>query len=319
MTGVLLLTGCEGPQSALDPAGRGAEQIAELFWWLTGGAVIVWVTVIGLAVYAMRINPKPHSEPRTKLLVIGGGVLFPTLVLAVYLIFGLAMIPDLLAPPPEERPDITVVGEQWWWRVRYLTEDGRTVEMANELHIPVDERTELRLMSFDVIHAFWAPSITGKVDMIPGRITHLGLEPTKSGVFRGACAEYCGTAHTLMNFHVVVQERDAFERWLAHQAEPAQEPDTPLARRGREVFFTNGCGACHTVRGTPADGSVGPDLTHVGSRLTIGAGTLPNELDDFLQWIAETEDVKPGVHMPAFGMLPEEELKALAAYLEGLK
>lgn len=316
---LLLLAGCDGPQSTLAPAGRGADQIAHLFWWLAGGATIVWLVTIGMAFYAIRIDPERHSTRQIRLLVIGGGVLFPTIILAVYLVFGLAMIPDLLGPPPDEEPDITVSGEQWWWRVRYVTEGGRTVELANELRLPVDEATQLRLVSPDVIHSFWVPSLTGKVDMIPGRANHLGVEPIKTGVYRGACGEYCGTAHTLMNFYVVVQEREAFERWLARQATPAEEPETPLARRGRDVFFENGCGACHAVRGTPADGVVGPDLTHVGSRLSLGAGVLSNERDDFLQWIARTKEVKPGVHMPAFGMLPQDDLRALATYLEGLQ
>lgn len=319
LAGLLLLTGCGGQQSALEPAGRGAEQIAELFWWLAGGAALVWVIVIGLAVYAIRLSPRPHSRGRTRLLVIGGGVLFPTVVLAVYLVFGLAMIPDLLAPAPEESPQITVVGEQWWWRIQYHTAGGDTVELANELRLPVDEPVELRLLSPDVIHAFWVPSLGGKIDMVPGRENRLTLEPTKTGVFRGACGEYCGTSHALMSFYVVVQEREAFDRWLARQAAPAAEPTEPIPTRGREVFFESGCSACHTVRGTEASGVVGPDLTHAGSRLSLGAGILPNERESFRRWISAPEDVKPGVHMPGFGMLPEEDLEALAAYLEGLE
>ena len=143
--------------------------------------------------------------------------------------------------------------------------------------------------------------------MIPGRTNRLVLEPTRTGVFRGVCAEYCGTSHALMSFYVVVLEQEDFAVWLAHQHAPAQPPTQPLAARGQELFLANGCGACHTVRGTPADGVVGPDLTHVGSRLSLGAGILPNDPEAFRRWIAHTEDVKPGVHMPAFGMLPPED------------
>lgn len=146
--------------------------------------------------------------------------------------------------------------------------------------------------------------------MIPGRLTYLTLRPTRTGIYRGACAEYCGTSHALMNFYVEVMERGAFTNWLAHQAKPAQQPTEPLAARGQESFFANGCSACHTVRGTPANGVIGPDLTHVGSRLSLGAGILTNEADEFRRWIAHTGQVKPGVQMPAFGMLPEEELRA---------
>jgi cytochrome c oxidase subunit 2 len=316
----LLLAGCEGPQSALAPAGRGAERIADLFWWMAGGAGIIWLAVISLAIYSLR-HPESHHRGRAGILIIGGGAVLPTVVLAGLLAYGLALMPALLAPAPEGSLKIAVSGEQWWWRVRYLTASSNdvAVELANEIRLPVGEHVEFHLESPDVIHSFWIPSIGGKIDMIPGRRNRLTLEPTRTGVFRGACAEYCGTSHALMSFYVVVLEKEDFAAWLRHQQEPAQPPVQPLAARGQDVFLANGCGACHTVRGTPADGVVGPDLTHVGSRLSLGAGILANESDAFLRWVAHTEDVKPGVHMPAFGMLPPEDLQALVAYLDGLE
>ena len=317
--GALTVAGCGGSQSALNPAGRGAEQIAELFWWMVGGAVVTWLVVIGLSIYGIRAQPDKEHRGPFKLLIIGGGVVLPTLVLAAYLIYGLALLPDLVEPAPEGSLTVAVSGEQWWWRVRYLPPDGDPVELANEIRLPVGEPVEFVLDSPDVIHSFWIPTLGGKIDMIPGRRTRLALEPTRTGVFHGVCAEYCGTSHALMRFSVVVQEPDDFQRWLDAQRAPAQEPQTPLAARGKDLFLANGCGACHAVRGTPADGVVGPDLTHVGSRLSLAAGTLPNERDDFLEWIAHTEAVKPGVHMPAFGMLPQEDLQALAVYLDGLE
>ena len=163
------------------------------------------------------------------------------------------------------------------------------------------------------------PKLAGKVDMIPGRVTRLALLPTRTGVFRGVCAEYCGTSHALMKFDVVVQEKEEFNRWLAHQARPAEPPTELSAKRGQDHFLANGCGACHTVRGIPAAGVIGPDLTHVGSRLSLAAGTLSAEHDEFRRWIALTEVVKPGAHMPKFDMLPAEHLQALAIYLKGLK
>lgn len=319
--GVLLLAGCSGPQSALDPAGRGAESIADLFWWMTSGAIVIWLGVIGLAFYAVRARPEAHGRRQANLLIIGGGAAIPTVVLTGLLAYGLALMPPLLATAPEGSLKISVSGEQWWWRVRYLTPGGvgGSVELANEIRLPVGEPIEFHLESPDVIHSFWVPALGGKVDMIPGRRNRLALEPTRTGVFRGACAEYCGTSHALMSFYVVVLEKADFAAWLEHQQEPAPPPVQPLAERGQELFLANGCGACHAVRGTPADGVVGPDLTHVGGRLSLGAGILPNESDAFLRWITHTEQVKPGVHMPAFGMLPPEDLRALAAYLEGLQ
>ncbi len=317
--GTLFVSGCGGVQSTLSPAGREAERIADLFWWMTVGTVVVWLGVIGLTLYAVRARSEARNERRDGLLIIGGGVVVPTVTLTVLLVYGLAMLPPLVAPAPAGSLKIAVSGEQWWWRVRYQPPGGEAITLANEIRLPVGEPVQFRLDSPDVIHSFWIPSLGGKMDMIPGRVTYLALHPTKTGVFRGACAEYCGTSHALMNFPVVVQEKEEFARWLAQQAEPAQPPADSLTARGQELFLADGCSACHTVRGTPANGVIGPDLTHVGSRLSLAAGTLPNEPDNFRRWVAHTTDVKPGATMPAFHMLPQEDLRALAAYLKGLK
>jgi cytochrome c oxidase subunit 2 len=305
------------PQSALVTAGRDAERIAELFLVMTAGALIVWAVVVALAVYAIRAR-ETYSARAANLLVIGGGVALPTVVLAALLAYGLPVLPEILTPAPAGNLQIDVTGKQWWWRVRYLSDQG-AIETANELRLPVGQRVNLRLASTDVIHSFWVPSIAGKMDLIPGRVTHLALEPTRTGVFRGACAEYCGTSHALMAFHVVVMERDEFDAWLDHQAQPAQAPPHAQATQGQVAFVANGCTACHTIRGIASSGRIAPDLTHVGSRLRIGAGTLPNDSDSLVRWIAQTDTVKPGVHMPEFRALPPGDLSSLAAYLESLK
>lgn len=316
---LLLFTGCSGVQSALDPAGREAELMSNMFWLMTAGAIVIWLALIVLALWSVRTPPESNTRRRSRLIIIGGGAVFPTLVLTALLIYGLKPIPALLAPAPEGSLKIAVTGEQWWWRVRYLQPNGPEVVLANEIRLPVGEPVEFRLDSPDVIHAFWIPSLAGKVDMIPGRINRLVLTPTRTGVFRGACAEYCGTSHALMAFNVVVQERADFDRWLAGQAAPAQPATEPTAVRGQELFAANGCAACHTVRGTAAAGVIGPDLTHVGSRLSLAAGSLDNEPDSYQRWIGHSTNVKPGVLMPPFHMLPPEELQAIAAYLDGLK
>jgi cytochrome c oxidase subunit 2 len=316
------LAACDGPQSALDPAGRDAERIAGFFWWMGGGALVIWLAVVGLAVYAIRLRPEPHGHGLARWLIIGGGAIFPSLVLLVLLVFGLAALPPLLALPPLSPGGglvIEVTGVQWWWRVRYALPDGSTVELANELRLPVHERVRLELESADVIHSFWAPALAGKLDMIPGRTTSLALEPVRTGTVHGACAEYCGTSHARMGFRVVVSEREEFDAWLAAQARPAREPTGPAARAGAQVFLATGCGACHTVRGTPADGRIGPDLTHVASRRTLAAGVLPTDRAAFLRWIARPDALKPGAHMPPFEMLPDDELAALAAWLAELE
>jgi cytochrome c oxidase subunit II len=354
---LFLLTACSGPQSALAPAGADAERIASLFWWMLGGAGFVWVAVIGVAVYAARVRPGAHAERTANWLIVGGGVVFPTVVLAVLLSYALWLMPRLgpalgvaavyadgaeavpttgvsaavssaaSAPWPaalstDPLPGalrIQVSGEQWWWRVRYVPPSGEPFELANELRLPVGDRAVLELVSPDVVHSFWVPSLGGKMDMIPGRVNRTVLAPTKTGVFRGVCAEYCGTAHALMAFEVVVHEPEEFAAWIARQRAPASPASDADAQRGARLFQANGCGACHAVRGTPADGRVGPDLTHVGSRRTLGAGTLRSNTTDFRRWLARTEHVKPGVHMPSFRMLRDAELDALAAYLESLE
>jgi cytochrome c oxidase subunit 2 len=310
---------CSGPQSALDPAGHGAQSIAQIFWLMTAAALIIWAVVILLALWAARVAPEAQDRRRANIMIIGGGAVAPTLLLSVLLLYGLAPIPALVAPAPSGSLQIEVSGEQWWWRVRYLRADGHAVQLANEIRVPVGAPVQFRLSSPDVIHSFWIPPLGGKIDMIPGRVTRLALTPTRTGTFRGVCAEYCGTSHALMAFSVAVLETEEFSRWLERQAQPAQAPSTELAARGRDAFLDNGCGACHAIRGTPAAGLIGPDLTHVGSRLSLGAGILPNTEEALMRWLKHTDRIKPGVLMPAFGMLPETELEALAAYLIGLK
>jgi cytochrome c oxidase subunit II len=309
---------CSGPQSALDIAGRDAGLMAHLFIWMMVGAVIVWVAVVAAAIYAMRVKRGEHTERDANVFIIGGGVALPTLVLAALLWFGLPLLPQVLALPPPGALRIHVTGKQWWWRVQYVTATG-LVETANEIRLPVGQRVEVQLSSPDVIHSFWVPSIAGKMDMIPGRITRLALEPTRTGRFRGACAEYCGASHALMAFDVTVTDGETFQRWLEDQAATAATPVDAAALQGHETFLANGCGACHTIRGTAAAGRIGPDLTHVASRSSIGAATLPNEAAALARWIQDTDRVKPGVHMPAFRALQADELAALTSYLGSLR
>lgn len=315
----VLCASCSGAQSALDPAGASAHRIADLFWWMAVGTLVVWAAVAALAIWCVRAREAHGDTRRVKLLIVGGGALVPTIILIGLLIYGLGMMPSMLAPAPPGSLRISVSGERWWWRVRYEPGTPEEVTLANEIRLPVNEPVDFFLESPDVIHSFWIPAIGGKMDMIPGRVTRLTLKPTRTGRFRGQCAEYCGTSHALMAFEVLVVERDQFDAWLAQQRQPAAEPAAQRLVDGRDAFFLNGCSSCHTIRGTPARGIMGPDLTHVGSRLSLGAGILPNETPAFARWIAHTDTVKPAVLMPHWSMLPEEELVALSAYLESLQ
>jgi cytochrome c oxidase subunit 2 len=202
--------------------------------------------------------------------------------------------------------------------IRYESPGG-VVETANELRLPAGSPTLLSLGADTVIHSFWVPSLAGKLDMFPGRETLMPLEPKAPGTWRGQCAELCGDSHALMAFAVVAMAPDAYAAWLAAEARPAPEPADERARRGRAVFMAEGCGACHTIRGSPAAGRYGPDLTHVGNRATIGAGTLANTPANMADWIARTGAIKPGVRMPSYPALGTEALADLAHYLEGLE
>lgn len=303
--------------SALVPAGRGAERIASLFWWMTGGSLLVWLLVVGIALYA--VYGRGGSQRSARRLIVWGGAVVPTVLLTVLLAFGLAAIPPLLAPPPVGSRTIHITGEQWWWRVRYPLPDGTSFELANELRLAVGEPVELLLESADVVHSLWIPALAGKMDLIPGRVTRLTLEPTRAGTFAGPCAEYCGDSHAFMELMVVVSAPQELQRWLERQAAPAVAPASPQAQAGQARFQSSGCGACHSVRGTSADGVVGPDLTHVGSRLRIAGGRLLNQVSSLQTWVARPQQLKPGAIMPGFHFLPEQELEVLAVYLGGLE
>jgi cytochrome c oxidase subunit 2 len=316
------LSACDGPQSAFVAAGRDAAHIAHLYSVMTVGALIVWAAVVGIAVYVVRVRQSPQAtavgQRAADLLVVGGGVAAPIIVLGALIAYGMPLLPVVLKEGSAGGLSIHVTAKQWWWRVEYQTPAG-PVETANELRLPVGERVELQLSSPDVIHSFWVPALAGKTDMIPGRVTRIALEPIRTGAFRGVCAEYCGASHALMAFSVVVAEPAAFRAWLDVQARPAAEPAGATANRGADAFAAHGCGACHTIRGTTAAARIGPDLTHVASRVRIGAETLANGPEALARWIKQTDRVKPGVHMPAFRTLADDEVSALAAYLGSLK
>jgi cytochrome c oxidase subunit 2 len=262
---------------------------------------------MALAACAVRGRIPRVSE---KLLIVGGGIVFPVVTLSALLLYSLTRA-AALHPAEPAALRIEVVGEQWWWRVHYLDAEGRRdFATANEIRVPVGRPVELELKSADVIHSFWVPALAGKVDMIPGRTNRLRLRADRPGELRGQCAEYCGGPHGLMALYVVSLEPDAFARWAERQRQPAPK-ENPL--------FVARCGACHTVRGTAAAGTRGPDLTHVGSRLAIGAGVLPNNAGALAAWIASSQHLKPGNLMPSFQHFSGAELRELAAYLEGLK
>lgn len=300
----------DGIQSALNPQGPDAAVIAEISWVLFAGGAVIFAAVMALAAYAVLARRENASRLSPRLLVVGGGILFPVVTLSVLLVYSLARA-TALHPVDDNALRIEVIGEQWWWRVHYLDADGRRdFATANEIRVPVGRPVELLLRSGDVVHSFWVPVLAGKLDMIPGRTNRLRVRAERAGEFRGQCAEYCGGPHAWMALYFVAQETAEFEQWAAAQRQPAAHSN---------ALFAAHCAACHTVRGTPAAGTLGPDLTHVGSRKTIGAGLLPANAGAFGAWIASSQHLKPGNLMPSFQSFTGEELRALAMYLESLK
>jgi cytochrome c oxidase subunit 2 len=294
-----------GLQSALHPAGPDAALIAEITWVLLIGGGAIFALVMALAAWAVL---KPPAWLARGGVIVAGGIAFPAVVLFALLVYSLLRANALSAGEPALRVEVT--GHQWWWRIAYLSADGAVdFVTANELRIPVGQPVEIRLRSADVLHSFWVPSLAGKLDLVPGKDNRLMLSASRAGTFRGQCAEYCGGPHAQMAFFVVSLQETEFEAWRALQRQPAAASN---------ALFNARCAACHTVRGTSATGTLGPDLTHVGGRVSLGAGILPNNRGALAGWIASSQHIKPGNLMPSFRELSGEELTALAAYLESL-
>ncbi len=282
----------------------------------------VLVAVLAGYAYAMlRRRPAAAGgvEPvgRSLVWILGAGVLVPAVVLAGLTAVTLRASARIAAAGAGDALEVEVVGHQFWWEIRY-PETG--VVTANELHLPTDRPARVRLLTADVIHSLWIPRLHGKLDLTPGRAEELVLAPRAPGEYRGFCAEFCGAQHALMGLLVVAQSGAEFDAWLASQARPARPPETAEAAAGAALFTRLDCHLCHRIRGSGAPGAatVGPDLTHIASRRTLGAATLANEPGTLATWIRDPHVVKPGVRMPAT-RLEERELAALVAYLGGLR
>jgi cytochrome c oxidase subunit 2 len=300
-------------QSVQSPAGPDAALLAQLAWLLFGAGAVIFVLVAGLAIASIW---RRRWRPSSRLLVIGGGIILPLPLLAALMAWSGWQGSRLTWPfSGAARIQVSVTGHMWWWEVRYRdTRTGREAVLANELRLPAGERVYLALGASDVLHAFWLPTLAGKVDMVPGRLHGLTLRADAPGRHRGQCAEYCGTQHATMALDVVALPAAEFDAWLEHQAQPALN----ASLRGRDVFLAARCNACHTVRGVAEGGRQGPDLTHLASRSHLGAGALPLNRAALLGWIANPQAAKPGARMPA-SSLPPEDLQALAGWLETLQ
>lgn len=321
---MVTLQGCAGenyPQSALHPHSDFATRLDvlfdQIFWWAVG----VFVVVEGILVYTIfRFRARPDS-PRPKE-VHGHTVLEIGWTLAPALILVAIAIPTIqtifVVDRPTDDPNalvIEAIGRQWWWEFRY-PELG--IVTANEAHIPVGRTIDLRLRSGDVLHSFWVPKLGGKRDLIPGRENHLWFTADSTGVYWGQCAEYCGTAHAWMGMRMIADTPADFDAWVAAESADAVALTQPAERAGQGVFMSNACVSCHAIRGTQAAGVFGPDLTHFGSRLTLGAGMLENTEANLIRWLDSTQHVKPGSLMPEV-QLTDQQVAQLTAYLRALR
>jgi cytochrome c oxidase subunit 2 len=316
----VLATGCNSNQAITNPATGPAREINTLWWAMFVGAMVVFSVVVGLLVLAFVRRRRPegpsHDDVGPYKVIIGGGLAAPIVVLAILFGFVIHVMPATSAPPGPTKMTVDVIGHQWFWEARY---PGTPAVTANEIHIPAGTPVDVRVTTVDVIHSFWVPRLNRKIDMIPGQVNRIELDAPDPGVYRGQCSEFCGVGHAQMAFYVIVQPPDQFRAWLRNEEQPAAQPSGGQAALGRHAFMTVGCQDCHAIRGTAASGRVGPDLTHVGSRRTLAALTIPNTPRSLYDWITNPQRIKPGARMPGFASLPASERHALVTYLEGLR
>jgi cytochrome c oxidase subunit 2 len=317
----MVASGCGGSQSTLAPRSRPAKDISQLWWVMLVASAVIFAVVVMLVIVAVVRRRGQRGEPvstrpaGTRLIVYGGAIIPAVVLFVLFLATVETLGPTAAAKGKSGDLRIEVTGRQWFWDVDYPDQHFRT---ANEIHIPVGEAVSVGLRTDDVIHSFWVPQLNRKVDMIPGQTNHVVLEADRAGVFRGQCAEFCGLQHAHMAFSVVAQPRAQFDAWLARQQQPAPQPANAELEQGQQVLLGSACVYCHNIQGTNASGHVGPDLTHLASRQSIAAGTLPLNPGTLAAWILDPQHVKPGTYMPATD-LTGPRLQALIEYLMSLR
>jgi cytochrome c oxidase subunit 2 len=326
---ILLMLGCERAQSSLYSAGPAAHRIAGMQWLMAILFLVVSLTMWALIAWTVATRKGTLAEHAPVDIGGGqgwiglGGMLIPFIVLFTLFILGLRLLESFPIQDPHHantKPDILIIGHQWWWEVHYLNSQTHLqVTTANEIHIPVNRPVTLELESMDVIHSFWVPALHGKVDLIPGHPNFLRIEANRVGAFSGQCAEYCGAQHAHMRLLVIAQEPEEFQAWLEQQRKPGAVPTAQDAIAGEKVFLGGPCIMCHTVRGTLAGGRVAPDLTHVGSRRMIAANSFQNNNAYLEAWVTHAQSLKPETQMPNMTQFSGRQLRDLVAYLRQLQ
>lgn len=310
-------------QSVFDPAGPAARDIARLGWALLATCGAVYLLVLAALAWAIvrrrRATDGSAATEARLTRVVASAVALTVVTLVTLTIASVLSGRGLTSPSGPGAITIDAIGHQWWWEFQYRdVTPSDFVTSPNELHIPVGVPVVLKARSRDVIHSFWVPALHGKRDLVPGQVTSFWIRADRAGTFRGQCAEFCGHQHANMAFVVVAEPMERFEAWIRGQRRPAPEPDTPEERRGQEVFLQGPCVMCHTIRGTSAASRVGPELTHVASRLTLAAGTLPNTRGHLAGWVLDSQSIKPGNRMPPTSLAPGD-LRMLLTYLRSLR
>ena len=306
--------------SVLAPASPQGREVLDLFWIVLILAGVIFLVVTTLVITAViRFRERPGGPPPSTLdesitLEVVWTVI-PTLILAALFVLTVRVMHQVAPNPKDSRPDLRIVAHQWWWELHY---PQYGVTSANEFHLPVQRQLLLRLESADVVHDFWVPALGKKVDAIPGHPNTLTFTIDHPGIYLGTCDEFCGAEHAWMRIRVIGQRESDFEAWAEHQAQPAVEPSTPDARRGAKLFLTKTCASCHTIAGTTADGTTGPDLTHLAGRQMLASGVLANTPENLSKWIADPQGIKPGCNMPDLH-LDRSEVELLTAYLKELQ
>jgi cytochrome c oxidase subunit 2 len=327
LAGVNLLAGWNAEQSIFDPGGPGAGTLANLSGFVLllfiGITVAMWILIYWAARRRRGTFEEhaPYDVGGGQGWLLIGGFLIPALILAVVFVLGLRTMTAFPLHDGEHRkPEIRIIGRQWWWEIHYLDDSPhQRLVTANEIHIPTGRPVEFELESADVIHSFWIPKLHGKVDLVPGLHNRIRLQADRPGAYHGECAEFCGAQHAHMRLLVVAEPPERFAEWLELQRAPGAMPSSPEAVHGQELFVTRACGLCHTIRGTDALGGVGPDLTHLASRRGIAANSLPNDTAHLAAWVTHAQAFKPGAQMPNVTQFTGEELRALVAYLQQLR
>jgi cytochrome c oxidase subunit 2 len=321
---IAVASGCSGNQSVLNPQGGPAIHIEHLILGIVTVCTVIWVLVVVLLGWALLRNRRQITRERgrefnRRLKMSVAVAVGATVVIIAGLTVASLYATRTIGLPESTALTITVRGQQWWWQVIYSDSDARlTFQTANEIHIPVGEDVKLQLESADVVHSFWVPSLAGKQDLVPGRTNILLLRAERPGVYRGQCAEFCGLQHSHMAMMVIADQPKDYERWAGAQRRDGIVANNVDATAGKAAFMSKPCAACHTIRGTDAKGTSGPDLTHVGGRRTIAAGLFETTRGSLAAWIADPQTLKPGNNMPMV-LLTSRELRDISAYMESLK